>query len=303
LANDGYNSHCKGYGSDPKKKQLLHLYLTTGRNCKGKAYLEESVKLTFTEGSRHEEEWVPFAGILKKYGIAEAIRRLKKGSIAFRKDAEDPEEMEFKDSRKKTWSENAYNQSADFSKKGDIELKDYLAAKGFAGSPLAPGGGSEELAQFLDRQGQGQSQSSKDVPRLPGQGQDQGQTSTGAIAVPMSDNEDDDDFEAEHHNKLGKKADELSQIGTLASKKVSQRLQDMLKVCNAMKSHIECESLGKNMKPSVMTAMKAVLDKLSHSAGLLKKGILKPPNMEKAKDILTASAKSINEGKIFVAKL
>ncbi|CAE8601601.1 unnamed protein product [Polarella glacialis] len=98
-ASDQYQAHCTGMGSDPKKKQLLHVFLTTGRNCKGKAYLEESIKLVFTEGSRHEEEWVPFASILKKYGIAEATRRLKKGSISFRKDAEDPEEFQFKDTR------------------------------------------------------------------------------------------------------------------------------------------------------------------------------------------------------------
>ncbi len=81
--------------------------------------------------------------------------------------------------------------------------------------------------EFLDRQGQGQSQSSKDVPRLQGQGQDQSQTSTGAIAVPMSDGEDDDEIEAEHHNKLGRTADELSQIRTIANKNVYQTLQDL----------------------------------------------------------------------------
>ena len=293
-ADDQYNSCAKGPGSDPKKKQLLHLFLTTGRNCKSKAYLEESIKLVFTEGSRLESEWVPFASILKKYGIAEAMRRLKKGSIAFRKDADDPEEMQFKDSRVKTWSENAVEQSSDMSKKGDLELKEFLQAKMLGGSPLAPAGSSEELALFFEKQGQGQSQSSKNV-----------QPAVEAAPVEMSDDEGTGTHQTEPqpHDRLGKKADELSQVGKLASKKVGQRLQDMLKVCNGMKSHIECESLGKNMKKDMITDMKKVLNKLAESATDLKKHMMKTVSMEKAKNILTASAKAINDGKVFANKL
>jgi hypothetical protein len=301
AASEQYMNHCKGLGSDPKKKQLLHVFLTTGRNCKGKAYLEESTKMSFIEGSRYEEEWVPFACILKKYGVAEAMRRLKKGSINFRKDADDPEEMQFRDCRTTVYNDNFTSHSADMSKKGELtDLKDFLKAKGMTTSQLSTPGDGAELAIFLKSQEQGMGKSSK-----------------GALAVadetpPMDADDPEDDAEGagdegnehEYLNKLGKKSEELSQVGNMATKSVSQRLQDMLKVCNAMKSHIECEVLGKRLKKDETNEMMKVVGNLVEVCSELKKQMQSKTtvNMEKAKTVLSSGAKAINGGKASPAR-
>ncbi len=98
---------------------------------------------------------------------------------------------------------------------------------------------------------------------------------------------------------------ELSQVGKMATKKVSQRLQDMLKVCNAMKSHMECEVIGKNIKKAETAEMLKIQSGLNDVCCDLKKQMLSktPVNMEKAKTSLLAGAKAIREGKAFVRKI
>ncbi|CAE8644766.1 unnamed protein product [Polarella glacialis] len=91
----------------------------------------------------------------------------------------------------------------------------------------------------------------------------------------------------------------------MATKKVSQRLQDMLKVCNAMKSHIECEVIGKNIKKAETSEMMKIQSGLNDVCCELKKQMLSKTtvNMEKAKTSLLAGAKAIREGKAFVRKI
>ena len=64
-----YSSSCRGVGSDDKKKALLAAFLAAGRDIKSKVYLNESCALGITAGTLDTKEWVPFAAILKKYGI------------------------------------------------------------------------------------------------------------------------------------------------------------------------------------------------------------------------------------------
>ena len=46
-------------------------------------------------GTQDEEDWVPFYKILKRFGLAEAIRRVKKKIILARRDPKDPSEWQF----------------------------------------------------------------------------------------------------------------------------------------------------------------------------------------------------------------
>ena len=92
LATEAYAKFGTGAGSDPAKKKMLEIFLKCGRDCKAQAYHQAVSKFTFSEGSRTTEEWVPFATILKKFGLNEAMRRLKKGGILVRKDPTDPDE-------------------------------------------------------------------------------------------------------------------------------------------------------------------------------------------------------------------
>ncbi|CAK9024633.1 unnamed protein product [Durusdinium trenchii] len=67
----------KGKGSDPHKKALLQCFLKLGGDLKSKkeVYMKELVSYCKVHGHTSSEEWVPFATVLKHYGLAEAMRR------------------------------------------------------------------------------------------------------------------------------------------------------------------------------------------------------------------------------------
>ena len=58
-------------------------------------YQQELVELTVKAGTQDEEERVPFYKILKRFGLGEAMRRVKKKTILTRRDPKDPSEWQF----------------------------------------------------------------------------------------------------------------------------------------------------------------------------------------------------------------
>ena len=111
LASEAYAKFGTGAGSDPAKKKMLEIFLKCGRDCKAQAYHQAVSKYTCSEGSRTTEEWVPFATILKKFGLNEAMRRLKKGGILARKDPSDPDEWEFLDRKTQEFQQSCNEHS------------------------------------------------------------------------------------------------------------------------------------------------------------------------------------------------
>ncbi|CAK9072998.1 unnamed protein product [Durusdinium trenchii] len=65
----------KGKGSDLHKKALLQCFLKLGGDLKSKkeVYMKELVSYCKVHGHTSSEEWVPFATVLKHYGLAEAM--------------------------------------------------------------------------------------------------------------------------------------------------------------------------------------------------------------------------------------
>ena len=113
---------------------------------------------------------------------------------------------------------------------------------------------------------------------------------------PAGDDENDDD-RTSMAGELAKKAEELSQSGGNA-KVLTTRITDVLKVTDAMKSNLECESMGKKLKNDIKKELLSTLAKLSECAGGLKKALAtKKMTNEKAKVVLWDSVKAINLGK------
>ena len=72
-----WNRHCKGPGSDPNKKQLLKVYLENKGNVKkSNHFMNEILQFSQTSGHKDSQEWVPFAVILQRFGLQEAMRRV-----------------------------------------------------------------------------------------------------------------------------------------------------------------------------------------------------------------------------------
>ena len=55
------------------------------------------IEMNRTFGQREEESWMPFQTMVRKYGLAELMRRIQKGTISARKDPDDDEEWQFRD--------------------------------------------------------------------------------------------------------------------------------------------------------------------------------------------------------------
>ena len=92
-------------------------------------------------------------------------------------------------------------------------------------------------------------------------------------------------------------ADQLSNVSEGTKKKAKDRLEGMLKVCNAVKAHIECQAVGQPLG-SNKTKIDKCLEPLEQSARNLKKYLTKPTlNMEGAKTVLVEAAKNINSAK------
>jgi hypothetical protein len=180
------------------------------------------------------------------------------------------------------------------SRKGDMDLKNFLAAKGLTETPLAPlDKGSDQIQVFLQQQGLAASKKTDAVP---------------AVEPDAGEDDDERDADADEDNDqrgsdLARQGEALSQTSSLASKKVGQRLQEMLKITNQMKSHIDCESMGKKLKPAMQSNLKRVVSALASSSNNLKKHMVTKVSMEKAKQVLTSSARAINDCKVFVSEV
>ena len=86
----------KGNGSVPSRLKLLEAFVKGDLQLKNNQYYQqELVELTVKSGTQDEEDWVPFYKILKRFGLAEAIRRVKKKTILARRDPKDPNEWQF----------------------------------------------------------------------------------------------------------------------------------------------------------------------------------------------------------------
>ena len=286
-----YAGSCRGVGSDDKKKALLHAFLAAGRDIKSKVYVNEACSLGFTSGTKDSKEWVPFAAILKKYGIAETRRRLSKGSISFRKDPSDPSEYQFLDQRLQMTHEETVSHKHEANKGGASELASWLKLKGYTKpQEITAGMGGDEMASFLSEQGVHKKQKKLAI------------TDGLAPFAGMEEEEEQEEEEGEekgdgHMLKLKSMADQLSNVSEGTKKKAKDRLEGMLKVCNAVKAHIECQAVGQPSGGN-KTKIDKCLEPLEQSARNLKKYLTKTTlNMEGAKTVLVEAAKNINSAK------
>ena len=114
------------------KKDLLHIFLELGQSCKGQPYAEALTKLTFSKSSETSSEWFPLNTIVKKYGMAELMRRVNKGTVKVRADPADPDEYEFQDVRKIDTDAQTEVQFSHVQRKDKIAIEDYIRVKSFS---------------------------------------------------------------------------------------------------------------------------------------------------------------------------
>ena len=299
LASEAYAKFGTGAGSDPAKKKMLEIFLKCGRDCKAQAYHQAVSKYTFSEGSRTTEEWVPFATILKKFGLNEAMRRLKKGGILARKDPSDPDEWELLDRKTQEFQQSCNEHSSAGTKASKMEALDWVKLRGLGQSSFQ--GNSPELDVFISSQvGKGSKGSaSASLALLDNKGEDpeEGQEDDEAI----DENGDDQML------KYTKKAEALSAIKASNKVKIPQRLVDMLKVVNATKGYIECEAMDlieKKKDPKLKKEFTAVVENLELVQKALKKNMSKSTiTAEQAKPVLLDASQQLKKADSFVKKL
>ncbi|CAK9026784.1 unnamed protein product [Durusdinium trenchii] len=147
----------KGKGSDPHKKALLQCFLKLGGDLKSKkeVYMKELVSYCKVHGHTSSEEWVPFATVLKHYGLAEAMRRVHRGTILCRKDPEDECEWQFCLKKKLEWTkeETRHEQKGDSSAK--LECAQWLELKAKSLMPGEMGDANQAKLALAEVTGKG----------------------------------------------------------------------------------------------------------------------------------------------------
>jgi len=252
-----YDMVAKGTKSMENKKALLNIFLQLGQSCKGQPYVDAITQLSFSKGSNVSQEWVPFATIMKKYGLQELMRRVQKGTVAVRSDPHDPEEYEFSDVRRVDTESTYESHSANVNRKDKISIEDYMKARSSANVGQLHGFSHNAAAQ-------GFMASIKS-----------GAKSTLALE-DHADNEDEDGGETKSNaRELEDKAELLTQFKNMGSKgkTASQRVDDMLDIMLTL--------LKKNPKTA---------DKDVHA--MINKRVLALQNLKKNKTLDLDSCKS-----------
>jgi hypothetical protein len=160
--------------------------------------------------------------IQKKYGLAELMRRVQKGTVLVRADPVDPEEYEFQDVRKVDTDAQCEMNVANVQKKDKIAFEDYIKAKSASSLGDMPGSGS--AAQVFLNSVKG------------------AKSTTPALGNGGDDEYADDEAEDDHSKAKAFEdaADKLTQFQKLGAKGLTagQRVDAMLKVLlEMMKSH------------------------------------------------------------------
>ena len=137
----------KGKGSMPSKLKLLEAFVKGGMQLKhNQYYQQELVSLTVKSGTQDEEGWVPFYKILKRFGLAEAMRRVKKKTILTRRDPKDPSEWQFQMVKSKTYHVEEQGHTKQAKSEGKMDVAEWMKLKGHG---MLGGGEDDEASQAL----------------------------------------------------------------------------------------------------------------------------------------------------------
>ena len=103
----------------------LHIIVTVELFCSHQALIE----MNRTNGQKEEESWMPFQTMLRKFGLAELMRRIQKGTITARKDPDDDDEWQFRDIVVIKYMDNSEKSSRQAEKSGKMDLESWMTLK------------------------------------------------------------------------------------------------------------------------------------------------------------------------------
>ena len=207
-------------------------------------YQQELLEPTVKSGTQDEEDWVPFYKILKRFGLAEAIRRVKKKTILARRNPKDPSEWQFCLLKNVKFHTEQQSQTKQAKTKGKMDVAEWIKLKRHG----MLGGSEEDEAEQVLADVTGKAESSK-----PGKQQlalqdkldcsEEGESSSAPPKAKKSKKE-----KKEEQGVEAAMTDEVSAIekpadkGTrVASKEVNKDLEKELETLKAMKPR---KSLG-----------------------------------------------------------
>ena len=188
-----------------------------------------------TFGQREEKSWMPFQTMVRKYGLAELMRRIQKGTISARKDPDDDEEWQFRDIVITKYIDNNEKASRSAEKNGKMELEAWmtLKSKSLTNKGFEPEDNDPTLVNFLKSQG-----SKKDLAIKGGDEQ---------AAI-----EDDPDIV---------QAEKLSQLGG-AGMKAKAKVKEMIDLGTKVMNGIDDKDLKNMLKKKIQKVEKMSKDKV-----------------------------------------
>jgi len=190
--------------------------------CSNIFFVQAIIEMSRTFGQKEEETWLPFQSMVRKYGLAELMRRIQKGSISARKDPDDEDEWQFRDIVVTKYMDNQEKTTRAAEKSGRMDLETWmtLKSKSMANKAFEPDEGDPTLINFLKSNG-----SKKEVHQI-------------------KDSKDPEAKVDEEDSDL-QKAEKLSQLGG-AGVKAKAKMEEMIALGKKMLNDLGDKDL-KNM--------------------------------------------------------
>ena len=253
---EAWDKHCKGQNSTENKKALLKEFVKAGGDLKkSESFVKELVKLQEVKGEKSTSEWVPFATILKRFRLSEAMRRVRKGSIRTRKDPADEEEWEFQVVKNVEYKRHEVVDAKEATKSGKLEVEQYmkLRSKG-ALMECGENDGLEALQSVVPGKRKGlQAIMDKEPEDAEGDEEKEGEDEGGEGKGSSTDKKKDGQVV---------EADLLSDQG-IKKNEAKRRLEKMLDLVKKVQKDCKNKAVAAEMKKTVADLEKAVNKKKS----------------------------------------
>ena len=273
----------KGKGSMPSKLKLLEAFVKGGLQLKNNQYYQqELVELTVKSGTQDEEEWVPFYKILKRFGLAEAMRRVKKKTILTRRDPKDPSEWQFCLLKSVKFHTEQQSHTKQPKTEGKMDVAEWMKLKGHG----MLGGTEEDEAEQALADVTGKAQSSKpgkqqlalqDKPDCSEDGEGESSSAPPKAKKSKKEKKEEQGAEAamadevsaiEKPAEKGTRVDMMKKLLTkvmkTASKEVKKDLEKHLETLKAMKPRESMESVKEKLIACAQAVKKAKKDLASN---------------------------------------
>jgi len=247
-----YKEATSGTGSRAKAHELLKCFLQSGGTTKGEFYTDHLASVSVTKTYKNQGTWRPLKYMLDKFGKHELQSRCEAGTIAMRKNPDDPRFAQFKEIEESEGFGAEQLKAKSGKHKGAGGFQDF---KAICGAQIS---GGLHLDFYEEKEDDEEPDVSKIFKRKGGESSSSREVLAGFEDKPVS-NDTKDDQDLETASQLGDKS---------SAPKVKESYKKVYNVCLTTKAKLE-RAFGEDHK--FEKVHKPLLDSLGKDMKLLNK--------------------------------